>query len=44
MADALPRNKLSGEIDGIGKSIYYLAGVMPARDDYLENYCPAPNP
>ena len=42
MADALPLDRLSSEIDGIEKSIRYLAGVMPAHGDYLKSYCPAP--
>lgn len=41
MADTLPLAKLRGEIDGIEKSIRYLAGVMPSHGEYLKRYCPA---
>lgn len=41
MADSIPIEKLSGEIDGMEKSIRYLVETMPAHGDYLRNYCPA---
>ena len=42
VADALPLDKVRGEIDEIEKSIRHLVGVMPSHGAYVQKYCAAP--
>ena len=42
VADALPLDKVRGEIDEIEKSIRHLVGVMPSHGAYVQKYCATP--